>query len=80
MTTVLEELLDVPLYLNTHEMSKTLKCTPPKHELFRSALVNAGVFVWLVNPTLRRVLRSKISCRRRLVDFILCCGMSCVPS
>mmetsp|Transcript_27832 Transcript_27832/g.49727 ORF Transcript_27832/g.49727 Transcript_27832/m.49727 type:complete len:523 (-) Transcript_27832:218-1786(-) len=42
MTTVLEELLDVPLYLNTHEMSKTLKCTPPKHELFRSALVNAG--------------------------------------
>mmetsp|Transcript_22938 Transcript_22938/g.63658 ORF Transcript_22938/g.63658 Transcript_22938/m.63658 type:complete len:234 (-) Transcript_22938:478-1179(-) len=42
LVTVLEELLDVPLYLSTHEICKTLKCTPPRHEAFRSALVNAG--------------------------------------
>mmetsp|Transcript_18216 Transcript_18216/g.47536 ORF Transcript_18216/g.47536 Transcript_18216/m.47536 type:complete len:515 (-) Transcript_18216:135-1679(-) len=42
MATVVEELLDVPLYVDTHNISKTLKCTPPKHEMFRSALVNAG--------------------------------------
>lgn len=43
MATVVEELLDVPLYVDTHNISKTLKCTPPKHEMFRSALVNAGM-------------------------------------
>ncbi len=39
---VAEELNDAPLYLSTHDICRMLKCTPPRHEAFRSALVNAG--------------------------------------
>lgn len=42
LTAVSEELVDVPLYLNLHSMSATLKCTPPSATLFRSAVANAG--------------------------------------
>ncbi|CAI6000663.1 unnamed protein product [Closterium sp. NIES-64] len=42
LTAVSEELHDIPLYLDLHEISATLKCTPPSMLLFRSALVNAG--------------------------------------
>lgn len=37
-----EELPDCPLYLDLHSVSATLKATPPRHDTFRSALVNAG--------------------------------------
>ncbi|GAX81061.1 hypothetical protein CEUSTIGMA_g8496.t1 [Chlamydomonas eustigma] len=37
-----EELPDVPLYYELHEMCKTLKCQPPKMEVLRSAIINAG--------------------------------------
>ncbi|CAI5461577.1 unnamed protein product [Closterium sp. Yama58-4] len=42
LTAVSEELHDIPLYIDLHEISTTLKCTPPSMLLFRSALVNAG--------------------------------------
>lgn len=42
LTTVLEELPDVPFYYSPHDLSKLLKTTPPAANLFRSALVNAG--------------------------------------
>jgi N2,N2-dimethylguanosine tRNA methyltransferase len=42
LTMVAEELPDAPLYVSLHDISKTLKCTPPRSEVFRSALVNAG--------------------------------------
>ncbi|GJP46498.1 hypothetical protein CLOM_g5778 [Closterium sp. NIES-68] len=42
LTAVSEELHDIPLYIDLHEISATLKCTPPSMLLFRSALVNAG--------------------------------------
>ncbi|KAG6543187.1 hypothetical protein Mapa_015437 [Marchantia paleacea] len=42
LTAVSEEILDVPLYVNLHNMSATLKCTPPSAAIFRSAVANAG--------------------------------------
>jgi len=42
LTAVSEELPDVPLYFNLHDMCKTLRTTAPRSEVFRSALVNAG--------------------------------------
>lgn len=42
LTTAHEELPDVPLYINLHDACKTLRCTPPRAEYVRSALVNAG--------------------------------------
>lgn len=42
LVNVAEELPDVPLYFNLHEISKTLKCSSPRAEVLRSALVNAG--------------------------------------
>ncbi|EFN59063.1 hypothetical protein CHLNCDRAFT_29505, partial [Chlorella variabilis] len=42
LTTVGEELGDQPLYLNLHDICKTLRTSPPRSEAFRSALVNAG--------------------------------------
>ncbi|EFJ10436.1 hypothetical protein SELMODRAFT_153186 [Selaginella moellendorffii] len=42
LTSVSEELIDVPLYLSIHELSATLKCTPPSAIVFRSAVLNAG--------------------------------------
>jgi tRNA (guanine26-N2/guanine27-N2)-dimethyltransferase len=37
-----EELHDCPLYLDLHSVCASLKCTPMKHDVFRSALLNAG--------------------------------------
>ena len=42
LTAVSEELVDVPLYFSLHDVCKTVKCTPPKAEVLRSALINAG--------------------------------------
>lgn len=37
-----EELHDCPLYLDLHSVCASLKCTPMKHDVFRSGLLNAG--------------------------------------
>ncbi|XP_020105119.1 probable tRNA (guanine(26)-N(2))-dimethyltransferase 1 [Ananas comosus] len=42
LTSVSEELLDVPLFVNAHSLCSTLKCTSPTMAMFRSALINAG--------------------------------------
>ncbi|GFH17151.1 tRNA (guanine(26)-N(2))-dimethyltransferase, partial [Haematococcus lacustris] len=42
LTSVAEELHDVPLYYDLHDLCKTVRCQPPKSEVFRSALLNAG--------------------------------------
>ena len=42
LTAVSEELVDVPLYFSLHDVCKTVKCTPPKADVLRSALINAG--------------------------------------
>ncbi|CAN8256174.1 unnamed protein product [Cochlearia groenlandica] len=41
LTTVSEELPDVPLFFSLHSLSATLKCTSPSAALFRSAVINA---------------------------------------
>ncbi|PIA29292.1 hypothetical protein AQUCO_06100065v1 [Aquilegia coerulea] len=42
LTTVSEELPDVPLFLSLHNLCATLKCTSPSAVIFRSAVLNAG--------------------------------------
>ncbi|XP_023728969.1 probable tRNA (guanine(26)-N(2))-dimethyltransferase 1 [Lactuca sativa] len=42
LTTVSEELPDVPLFLSLHNLGGTLKCTSPSAMVFRSAVINAG--------------------------------------
>ncbi len=42
LTMCIEEIPDAPLYLNLHDICKTLRSTPMRHETFRSALINAG--------------------------------------
>ncbi|KAG9159810.1 hypothetical protein Leryth_007817 [Lithospermum erythrorhizon] len=42
LTTISEELPDVPLFLSLHNLSGTLKCTSPSAVIFRSAVINAG--------------------------------------
>ena len=42
LTAVNEELHDVPLYYNLHDLCKTVHCSPPAADVFRSAIVNAG--------------------------------------
>lgn len=42
LTTVMEELPDVPLFVNPHDLSGTLKCVSPSNQLFFNALGNAG--------------------------------------
>ncbi|OAY69240.1 putative tRNA (guanine(26)-N(2))-dimethyltransferase 2, partial [Ananas comosus] len=42
LTSVSEELLDVPLFVNAHSLCSTLKCTSPTMAMFRSALIHAG--------------------------------------
>ncbi|CAM8957830.1 unnamed protein product [Rhodiola kirilowii] len=42
LTTVSEELPDVPLFVSLHNLCSTLKCTPPSAQDFRSAVINAG--------------------------------------
>ncbi|KAK6152640.1 hypothetical protein DH2020_012279 [Rehmannia glutinosa] len=42
LTSISEELPDVPLFLSLHSLSATLKCTSPSAVIFRSAVINAG--------------------------------------
>ena len=42
LTTVNEELLEVPLFMSLRQMSAVLACDPPPAHLIRSAVVNAG--------------------------------------
>jgi tRNA (guanine26-N2/guanine27-N2)-dimethyltransferase len=42
LTTVSEELLDVPLFLSLHNLCATLKCISPSAAMFRSAVINAN--------------------------------------
>ncbi|KAM7279457.1 hypothetical protein ACFE04_006591 [Oxalis oulophora] len=42
LTTVSEELPDVPLFWGLHSLCSTLKCTSPSAIVFRSAVINAG--------------------------------------
>ena len=42
LNAVSEELHDVPLYYNLHDLCKTVHCSPPAADVFRSGLVNAG--------------------------------------
>lgn len=42
LTTISEELPDVPLFLCLHNLCATLKCTSPSAVMFRSAVLNAG--------------------------------------
>ncbi|CAL0299088.1 unnamed protein product [Lupinus luteus] len=42
LTTISEELPDVPLFLSLHNLCATLKCTSPSAIMFRSAVINAG--------------------------------------
>jgi tRNA (guanine26-N2/guanine27-N2)-dimethyltransferase len=48
LTNAMEELPDVPLYLDLHSICKVVKSSVPKHEVFKSALINAG---YRVSPT-----------------------------
>lgn len=42
LTSISEELEDVPLYVSLHSLCATLKCTSPSAVMFRSAIINAG--------------------------------------
>ncbi|XP_064942360.1 tRNA (guanine(26)-N(2))-dimethyltransferase 1-like isoform X1 [Musa acuminata AAA Group] len=42
LTTISEELHDIPLFVSLHNLCSTLKCTSPSAVLFRSAVLNAG--------------------------------------
>ncbi|XP_010257973.1 PREDICTED: probable tRNA (guanine(26)-N(2))-dimethyltransferase 2 [Nelumbo nucifera] len=42
LTTISEELLDIPLFVSLHSLCGTLKCTSPSAVMFRSAVINAG--------------------------------------
>ncbi|KAK6128605.1 hypothetical protein DH2020_037648 [Rehmannia glutinosa] len=45
LTSISEELPDVPLFLSLHSLSATLKCTSPSAVIFRSAVINAGYHI-----------------------------------
>ena len=53
-----EELHDCPLYLDLHSVCASLKCTPMKHDVFRSALLNAGQLQCTSASAMAYVLRS----------------------
>ncbi|XP_042472755.1 probable tRNA (guanine(26)-N(2))-dimethyltransferase 1 [Zingiber officinale] len=42
LTTISEELHNVPLFVSLHSLCSTLKCTSPPAVVFRSAVINAG--------------------------------------
>ncbi|XP_042501685.1 probable tRNA (guanine(26)-N(2))-dimethyltransferase 2 isoform X3 [Macadamia integrifolia] len=42
LTTISEELVDVPLFVSLHSLCATLKCTSPSAVMFRSAVINGG--------------------------------------
>lgn len=42
LTTISEELVDVPLFLSLHNLCATLKCISPSAAIFRSAVINAN--------------------------------------
>lgn len=42
LLSVAAELPDAPLYYDLHDVCRTVRCTAPKSDVFKSALVNAG--------------------------------------
>ena len=42
LTSCSEEIPDVPLYLALHDVCRTLRCSSPRAEAFKSAIINAG--------------------------------------
>ncbi|KAL5210442.1 hypothetical protein ABZP36_006065 [Zizania latifolia] len=42
LTTISEELHDIPLFFSLHNICSTVKCTSPSAVMFRSAVLNAG--------------------------------------
>jgi len=70
LTTVEEELPDVPLYESMHGLASTLKCTPPPAVLMRSALINAG---YRVSSTHASPLGLKTDAPMRAVWDVLRC-------
>ncbi len=70
LTTVEEELPDVPLYESMHGLASTLKCTPPPAVLMRSALLNAG---YRVSSTHASPLGLKTDAPMRVVWDVLRC-------
>ncbi|GKU97416.1 hypothetical protein SLEP1_g10564 [Rubroshorea leprosula] len=45
LTTISEELPDIPLFLSLHNLCATLKCTSPSAVIFCSAVINAGYHI-----------------------------------
>ena len=53
LTSVAEELQDVPLYYDLHALCKTVHCSPPPADILRSAIVNAGMSLPLLHSACR---------------------------
>ena len=74
LTAVSEELVDVPLYFSLHDVCKTVKCTPPKADVLRSALINAGELSGSVQSALAMFQSNplhRIMCVRKLAFALL---------
>ena len=54
LTSVAEELQDVPLYYDLHALCKTVHCSPPPADILRSAIVNAGTSLPLLHSAYRQ--------------------------
>ena len=70
LTTVSEELPDVPLHYDIHSMSHCLRVTPPPMALFRSAVINAG---YRVSPAHCNPLAVKTDAPAKVLWDILRC-------
>lgn len=70
LTTVSEELVDVPLHYDIHSMSHCLRVTPPPMALFRSAVINAG---YRVSPAHCNPLAVKTDAPAKVLWDILRC-------
>ena len=76
LTNCLEELHDVPLYVDLHSACKTLKATVPRHGVFKSALINAG---YRASPTHCTPLGVKTDAPWHVVWDILRCWVKDHP-
>lgn len=77
MTTVLEELPDVPLYFNLHDVCRTLHCSAPKAEIIKSAIINAG---FRASPTHCNPLGIKTDAPWEVIWDIMRCWVAEHPS
>ncbi|KAL6773730.1 hypothetical protein ACKKBG_A22240 [Auxenochlorella protothecoides x Auxenochlorella symbiontica] len=73
LTAASEELLDAPLYVNLHDVCKTLKCSAPRAEALRSAIVNAG---YRVSSTHACALGLKTDCPWNVFWDIMRCWIA----